>query len=393
MRRFALALAAAGALLTSLAGASTGHATQPQSSLATHGVGRAHVAPLAVSERVEALAQDGKLIAWVAASDCLNAVKTWNVATGARTTLARIRDPWAFDYGGGCEVFSIGANVVPGFPAFAIAGRRALWGAFNANGNDGNGGFLTAASGERQKLLEDITWGNYFWGDYMTGVVGDGPTLAYSTLYVDSGGDLDACANGPCVFRVTRGTVKRVVGDKVQPLRGVTRPMAIAVSGTRVAVVPAGGPYRCAKQCMDWSGPKAKPNGTVEIRDVASGTLVSRFSPKGTVRAIALAPKIAAVLVQQGAARRIERYNAATGSLIGSGTVPRATAPVLGIADSRIVYRVGKAIWLLNAMSGRTQLLHTAAATPVGLSVEGRRVAWAENTSPHRARIHVVMAP
>jgi hypothetical protein len=46
-----------------------------------------------------------------------------------------------------------------------------------------------------------------------------------------------------------------------------------------------------------------------------------------------------------------------------------------------IVFRVGRSIYVL---SGRTpKLLARAPGTPVGLSIEGRRVAWAVNPKGH----------
>ena len=44
-------------------------------------------------------------------------------------------------------------------------------------------------------------------------------------------------------------------------------------------------------------------------------------------------------------------------------------------APAGIVFRVGKSIYALRA--GQTALLWRATATPIGLSIEGKRVAWA----------------
>jgi len=79
--------------------------------------------------------------------------------------------------------------------------------------------------------------------------------------------------------------------------------------------------------------------------------------------------------------------------LIGVTTVPSAVADDLAIARQTIVYQVGRAIWLLDAISGKTRLAHTAGATPIGLSIEGRRLAWAENLSSNRARIQLIVVP
>jgi hypothetical protein len=44
-----------------------------------------------------------------------------------------------------------------------------------------------------------------------------------------------------------------------------------------------------------------------------------------------------------------------------------------------IVYRIGATIWGLDARTKRTRVLARAGSRPIGLSVDGSRVAWAEN--------------
>ena len=65
---------------------------------------------------------------------------------------------------------------------------------------------------------------------------------------------------------------------------------------------------------------------------------------------------------------------------------------VLDTAGGWIVYRTGRAIRLMDAVTGAKQLLVTARATPLGLSIESRRVAWAENRLGH-GRVRGVLAP
>ena len=55
--------------------------------------------------------------------------------------------------------------------------------------------------------------------------------------------------------------------------------------------------------------------------------------------------------------------------------------PRVGISDVKIVYRVKKAIKVLDARTGALTPLAVAKASPIGLGIEGRRVAWAENVN------------
>ena len=84
-------------------------------------------------------------------------------------------------------------------------------------------------------------------------------------------------------------------------------------------------------------------------------------------------------------------YGARHGDPLGSVPVP-SSADDLSMAGRRIVFRTGRGIWLLDTRTKRTSRLATAAALPVGLSIEGRRVAWAENLRS-RARIRAVFLP
>jgi len=71
----------------------------------------------------------------------------------------------------------------------------------------------------------------------------------------------------------------------------------------------------------------------------------------------------------------IERYDAASGKLVTATTMPGASD--LAIGTGGIVFRVDKAIYTIRA--GRPALLWRAMTKPIGLSIEGRRVAWAAN--------------
>ena len=69
----------------------------------------------------------------------------------------------------------------------------------------------------------------------------------------------------------------------------------------------------------------------------------------------------------------VERYNAARGELVTAATMPGASH--LAIGTGGIVFLVGRTIYTIRA--GHPALLWRAATKPIGLSIEGRRVAWA----------------
>jgi len=68
---------------------------------------------------------------------------------------------------------------------------------------------------------------------------------------------------------------------------------------------------------------------------------------------------------------------------------PHFSAPELDAAGTLVVGRSGREIWVYDIASGRSRRIATAAAAPIGLSIEGHTVAWAENVRGH-GRIRTV---
>jgi hypothetical protein len=127
----------------------------------------------------------------------------------------------------------------------------------------------------------------------------------------------------------------------------------------------------------------------VEIRDAVSGEVKATFAPSGTVVAVALTTATAAGLVHDGKRARVEVYDARKGSRLARASVPLG-AKDLSIAGRTIVYRVGRTIYVLDWRRGAPTKLAVAKARPYGLSIEGRRVAWAENLSRGMSRVRAV---
>jgi hypothetical protein len=86
---------------------------------------------------------------------------------------------------------------------------------------------------------------------------------------------------------------------------------------------------------------------------------------------------------------RLAWYGPTTGKPLGSVPIAAATNPELSVTDTLAVFRVGRSIRAVELASRRVRTVIKAAATPVGLSIEGTRVAWAENLK-HGARIRAL---
>ena len=118
-------------------------------------------------------------------------------------------------------------------------------------------------------------------------------------------------------------------------------------------------------------------HSTVEIRDALTGRLIKRFTIGGHARATALGPDYVALLVNHEPGVRVELHNL-NGSFRSAAAVPASVRSV-SAAGRTVVFATGHVIRRLDARTGAVTALANASRTPVGLTIEGRRVAWAEN--------------
>jgi hypothetical protein len=117
------------------------------------------------------------------------------------------------------------------------------------------------------------------------------------------------------------------------------------------------------------------------IYDTKGRRAVTSFRPDGIVRAIALSPTRAVVLVQQGKDFQIDWYDALTGARRGSAPVPATVAHVLATNGHVVAYALGKNIRVLDFGLLASRTVGRAASPPVGLSISGGRLVWGENTA------------
>lgn len=97
---------------------------------------------------------------------------------------------------------------------------------------------------------------------------------------------------------------------------------------------------------------------------------------------MAFSGSFVAVLVRtpQTHVRVLQVYRPSTGALVSSVSVPRTTAPDLAAtADGIVVFPVGREIRAFDVRTGAIRTIAIARTSPLGLSIDGRRVAWVEN--------------
>lgn len=263
-----------------------------------------------------------------------------------------------------------GPKKVVGRP-LALAGTTALWTSYNG-GNTLEVAIHSGSPTQRDRLiyvLDHIPGPAE--GSYLTAVAGHGTTLVFGD--VEQACDLDY----NCLRIDVTGAVRRA--DKSgSAVAGLPSPFLLATSSGRIALVPAKTP----RFYPDIGPPRAAEYAPVQVYG-SDGHLVSSFVPNGTPRAIALTwPKLALLFEFVDGSRQIELRDARTGGYWNVGgeasfTKVPTTVGRVAVGTPGAAYAVGSAIYLLRAQ--RPQLVARAGGAPIGLSIEGRRLAWAEN--------------
>jgi hypothetical protein len=349
-------------LLFAGAGTATGSKTKP---LAPHTL-------VATYGKIYAFAQDGAAIGWI---DGGARIQVRSLTSNGAETFGWVNDQYR----------AAGATL-------ALAGTRALW-AWDDGGNDYGTALMTGAP-DREPIGAGELQGGYRGfgdGERFTGLAGDGKTLAFGWVNeacVDAPyGDCDICNQlGSCPLSVTGGGVTLVTSAATSQKRvipNIAPPAFVAVSGVRVATAPARSPSPEGELHL-----RTAENGPVVV-STRGGTVLARVTPIGSVEGIALSwPNLAVLVRRADATKAIALHHAGTGALRSATVVPAAASDLA--LGSGIVFRVGRSIFTIRA--GHPALLWRAKVTPIGLSVEGRRVAWAVNIKG-RGRVVALTLP
>jgi hypothetical protein len=312
--------------------------------------------------RIAGVAQDGPRVLWgyliPSSASCLDAVRVRNLANGTEASLTHSNS-------GGCQISTPYGS---GNEWFALAGRSALW-TVHEYGHFTYVNVVVGLSGGSDRFLGQVVHDNADGtGDHFTGAAGDGPTLVYSWAHLVPNVD---CVDHPeCQLIVRGGGIRRIVGNTAVNVPHAPPATAVAASGRTIAiaVAPIGARWR-----------NLKPPQRIELRRVPSGALLGSLAVQGRARALALSRRLVAVLLAQGTSQRVDLYSTATRSLVRSVRVPPRTASALSLSGRTVVFRSGLTIYALDTSSGRVTAVAHAGRQPLGLTIEGRRVAWAEN--------------
>ena len=314
---------------------------------------------------ISAFAQDGPYIAWFSPSarGC-SAVHLRSLGNGLEVQLPSRKQKNVT-----CRFARAAGQPV----GLALAGTRALW-TLPQRTPLPLDYLLGAAVGDTvERRFQEVAHTRRGVGQWLGGVAGSGSTLAYAITAVDYEDEAGCLAGtGKCTLVKSGGGVYRVHGRIPIHVPGTEPAAEVATSGSSIAYVPATGVAKNGR-------PRAGADLPVTLVDADTGREFAAVVPQGVPRAIALSPHVLATLEQTPLGLRLAWYRSATGQPLGSLPVPRATAPVLALNDRQIVFRVGRSIRTVGVASHRLRTLLRAPATPIGLSLTGNWLRWAEN--------------
>jgi hypothetical protein len=162
--------------------------------------------------------------------------------------------------------------------------------------------------------------------------------------------------------------------------------VGLAAAADMIAIVPTDSVTKEGK-------PVAGADLPIIVVDAKTGSQTTSFSPQGTPVAIALSEHVLATIERTPLGTRVAWYNPLTGTAIGSAPVAAATAPELAVSDKYVIFHVGRSIRSIEIATGRIRTIARAASTPIGLSLVGTRLAWAENLKGGGARVRALYLP
>ncbi len=313
---------------------------------------------------VAAFAVDGDLLAWFSpGTHTCNAVHVLSL-TGVKVTLPK---PGTRNVT--CR-WSVGSGPV----LLAIAGKPvgALWTLNQQAHVDLDYVVGADAAQPRERRFDQVAHTRAGAGIWLGGIAGSGSALVYAVTAVAYVDQVACLSGGSCRLKIAGGAVHRVVGrhDPVVPDTGPA--VAVAAAEGRIAYIPA-------RAIGPQGAPVADSNAPIPVRSAGTGAIVARVAPPGLPVGIALAPHLLAMLVRRGEHTRIAWYDPVPGTRLGSLGVPAATSPRIAASNRMIVYDVGRALHAIDVSRHEKRAVLKLPAVPIGLSVEGNRVFWAEN--------------
>jgi hypothetical protein len=198
-------------------------------------------------------------------------------------------------------------------------------------------------------------------GSYVTGIAGDSTGFAYGVTKV-------ALTSDQLAFRVVGGGVYTTVAAVARKLPDAPPSIVLATANGRVAAEPV------STEDRHTGIPVA--SGTIELRNLTSGTLISTIATP-PARSAAMTTSIIAVLV----GNRLTRYQIGNGQQVGAGTtLPPSTSPEMRANGRLLALRTAHSVLVIDLQTGRPRTVPAAKGWQVvGVALDSQTLSWAES--------------
>jgi hypothetical protein len=332
---------------------------------AAAGTPTAHTLRKSSSGPIEAVAQDGSLLAWFSSGRSTRACDEVHVASPDSSDQS-VPQPLS-------DSMTCRWDLTGGQSQLALASRTstALW-TLHEGGPTPLDIVLAAPIGGPERRIDRLVHAADGTGKWLGGVAGAGRILAYSWDDVEYVDKLGCLSGGSCKQKIADGGIQIVTRTGDQPLPDGQPALGLAASAGRIAYIPA----TIAKA----GRPLASANNFVYVVDGTTGDPLGNAFVRGIPAAIALSHHVLAVLTQRGPRDRISWFSTTDETKLGSVLVSRSAATQLAASDQLIVYRVNRSLYGISTTTGRVRLLTKTAADTVGFSLsKGGQLVWMEN--------------
>ncbi|HET8751617.1 MAG TPA: hypothetical protein VFM43_03725 [Gaiellaceae bacterium] len=312
---------------------------------------------------IEAIAQDGRTVAWLSSS-------TKGACAEVHVLSPGVPDQTLPQPAAGS--MTCRWDLTDGQAQLAVAARisTVLW-TLHESAPAPFDNVVAASFGGPERQIKKLAHASDGTGKWLVGVAGSGRTLAYSWDDVEYVDKLACLSGGSCRRKIADGGIGIVTPTGDQPLPGAKPALQLAASAGRIAYIPA-------TRVMA-NHPGASTNNSVYVVDAVTGDPVSSAYVRGVPAAIALSPHVLAVLTQRGPRDRISWFSATDGTKLGSVLVSSRAEPQLAATDQVIVYRVNQTLLAVSTATGAIRTLAKTAPDPVGLTLKKNQLVWAEN--------------
>jgi hypothetical protein len=234
-----------------------------------------------------------------------------------------------------------------------------------------------AYAGGRPRVVQNLRRDCLGFGPSLRGTAVDGGSFYYNVFKTARPPAAAQCGDlgGLCQWKLGGGQIFRVDGTRRVPVSGLPPTAMFAVRAGRIVLVE---PLKEFAGSSSAGWPRPVRNGTVEVRDLATGRLRASFRPQGLVRSVALTPTRALVLVELNGLRTVESYDVRTGRHVRSVVAPvslRRLPP-----DGRLVaFPLNNGVSVFDVSTGRRWIVARTRFNTVGISIRNGLVVWGEN--------------